>query len=45
MHRESLVHHEGMLFMFDETKVRHFWMRDVLLPLDMIWIDSDRRVQ
>jgi len=36
--RSSLASDEGMLFIFPEKKERTFWMKDMLFPLDVIWI-------
>lgn len=32
----------GMLFRFDDTRVRSFWMRDMIIPIDIIWINGNR---
>lgn len=34
----------GMLFVFEEPSSVGFWMKDMLFPLDMIWLDKDYRV-
>lgn len=44
MFREQLGEFEGMLFVYHTDVVRSFWMKDTLIPLDMIFIDGDRRV-
>jgi uncharacterized membrane protein (UPF0127 family) len=44
MHRPSLRPDRGMLFLFPTTDVHAFWMKDTLIPLDMIWIDESSRV-
>jgi len=31
---------EGMLFIFQEEAIHPFWMKNTLIPLDMIWINS-----
>lgn len=42
--RPRLADNEGMLFIFPESFVPAFWMKDMNFALDMIWIDGDRRV-
>ncbi len=44
MHRASLADEAGMLFLFDETAEHGFWMKDTLIPLDMIFIGDDGRI-
>jgi uncharacterized protein len=44
MYRDRLRDHTGMLFFFREMSVHGFWMKNTLIPLDMIWIDDQRRV-
>lgn len=36
--RESLGSSEGMLFSFDMPQSAGFWMKDMLFPIDIIWI-------
>jgi len=40
MNRTSMPEFSGMLFVFDKESSYTFWMKDTLLPLDMIRIDS-----
>lgn len=43
--RKSLPDSKGMLFLFDEPQERiSFWMKDTLIPLDIIMIDALGRV-
>ena len=42
--RETLAPHEGMLFVFEEESVLHFWMKEMRFPLDIIWIDAQCRM-
>ena len=41
MYREFMPASDGMLFLMDEEKVQTFWMRNTLIPLDMIFITRD----
>ncbi len=36
--RANLPPGEGMLFIFEDTRVHTFWMKDMIFPLDLVWI-------
>jgi len=44
MYRESLDYDRGMLFVYASEGVYQFWMKNTLIPLDIIWIGSDKRI-
>ena len=44
MYRTELDKDKGMLFIFDKEGIYPFWMKNTLIPLDMIWIDSSNKV-
>jgi len=44
MFRESLPDRTGMLFLFTDGAPHQFWMKNTMIPLDMIWMDGGGRV-
>jgi len=44
MYRPSLAADAGMLFLFERPEQLTFWMKNTLIPLDMIFTGGDHRV-
>ena len=42
--REALGKDEGMLFVFTDSAIRQFWMKDMNFSLDIIWIDENKKI-
>ena len=42
--RQSLGTDEVMLFMFEREGRNFFWMKDMLFPIDIVWVGADRRI-
>ncbi len=43
--RESIADDRGMMFVFDQATTSNcFWMKDMQFSIDMIWLDSDKKV-
>lgn len=41
MNRQSLAPDRGMIFPFDQPRVASFWMKNTLIPLDLIFVRVD----
>ncbi|MBS1092809.1 DUF192 domain-containing protein [Gluconobacter sp. Dm-74] len=44
MFRKNLPENEGMLFMWPAPQVSDMWMRNTLVPLDIVFIDSTNHI-
>ena len=44
MYREALAEDSGMLFVFPISDYWSFWMKNTLIPLDMIWIGDNNEI-
>lgn len=41
MNRENLARFSGMLFVFEDDHIAQFWMKNTLIPLDIMYFDRD----
>ena len=44
MFRREMGADEGMLFPSDFPQIRSFWMRNTVIPLDLIFVGPDKRI-
>ena|SRR3989344_6646637 len=42
--RNLLAENRGMLFIFLEEDFYGFWMKDMEFPLDIIWVDENKKI-
>lgn len=42
--KSELVDNYGLLFLFNDKRVRNFWMKGMLVPIDIIWIADNKIV-
>jgi uncharacterized membrane protein (UPF0127 family) len=44
MGRSTMEENQGMLFLFPGEEYRSFWMKNTILPLDMLFINADMEI-
>ncbi|MDO5104728.1 DUF192 domain-containing protein [Capnocytophaga sp.] len=44
MYRKSMQENQGMLFIFSDEEMRSFYMKNTEIPLDIIYLDKDKKV-
>ncbi|MCK5288883.1 MAG: DUF192 domain-containing protein [Candidatus Omnitrophica bacterium] len=44
MFRKDLDENNGMLFIFDQSRFRRFYMKNTYIPLDIAFIDSELKI-
>jgi uncharacterized membrane protein (UPF0127 family) len=44
MFRPSLPLDRGLLFVFEQSDFHGFWMKNCRFPIDMVWLDEEKRV-
>jgi hypothetical protein len=45
MGREALADNSGMIFLYEQPRQMSFWMKDVPIALDIMFVGSDKRIK
>ena len=44
MYKKALARDNAMLFVFDKEGEHSFWMKNTLLPLDILWLNGQKKI-
>jgi len=44
MYRKSMDEFNGMLFIFEKSEPQNFWMKNTIIPLDIIYINENKEI-
>ncbi|MBD3415447.1 MAG: hypothetical protein GF421_13600 [Candidatus Aminicenantes bacterium] len=44
MFRDAINEDQGMLFIFERESVHSFWMKNMKISIDILWLDKDKRI-
>jgi hypothetical protein len=44
MYRDAIYADQGMLFVFSVEGYHSFWMKNMNFPIDILWLDEDKRI-
>ncbi len=44
MYRDTMAENEGMLFVFPQAQEQSFWMKNTIMPLDIIYVNAEKRI-
>ncbi|MFT6845499.1 MAG: uncharacterized membrane protein (UPF0127 family) [Flavobacteriales bacterium] len=44
MYRKSMPENRGMIFLMDRLEIQNFYMKNTYIPLDIIYVDADKKV-
>lgn len=44
MFREDMPENSGMMFIYNDERIRTFWMKNTPLPLDIIFLNKDLKI-